>query len=166
MTESKTRTRMKVLAGLAAFMFAALTTRLWFLQVLATEQYAEMASENETRLVPLQPLRGLILDRDGNILAGNRPSTIVTINRMEMEGQEEQILYRLSRLLGVPVTDLLDRMNSVKYLPYQPVPVAEDVPKEAVFYLQEHNKQFPGVSYQVGAVREYPYKSLASHVLG
>jgi len=157
---------MKVLAGLAAFMFAALTTRLWFLQVLATEQYAAMADENETRLVPLQPLRGLVLDRDGNILAGNRPSTIVTIDRMEMEGQEEKILYRLSTLLGVPVSDLLDRMNSVKYLPYQPVPVAEDVPKEAVFYLEEHGDEFPGVHYQVGAVREYPYGSLASHVLG
>lgn len=157
---------MKVLAGLAAFMFAALTTRLWFLQVLATEQYADMADQNQVRLVPLQPLRGLILDRDGNILAGNRPSTIVTIDRMEMEGREEEILFRLSRLLDVPVTDLLDRLNSVKYLPYQPVPVAEDVPKEAVFYLEEHEAQFPGVHYQVGAVREYPYGSLASHVLG
>jgi penicillin-binding protein 2 len=166
MTESKTRTRMKVLAGLVAFMFAALTTRLWFLQVLATEEFAKMAEQNEVRLVPLQPLRGVILDRDGNILVGNRPSTIVTIDRVAMRGQEEQVLFRLSTLLDIPVTDLLDRLDSVKYLPYQPVPIAEDVPKEVVFYIEEHRNEFPGVHYQLGAVRSYQYGSLASHVLG
>lgn len=157
---------MKVLAGLVVFMFAALTTRLWFLQVLATEQFAKMADLNQVRLVPLQPLRGLILDQSGNILAGNRSSTIVTVDRMAMKGNEEQVLFRLSTLLNVPVTDLLDRLNSVKYLPYQPVPVAEDVPKETVFYIEEHHNEFPGVGYQVGAVRSYRYGSLASHVLG
>ncbi len=166
MTESKTRTRMKVLAGLVVFMFAALTTRLWFLQVLATEDFAKQADENQVRLVPLQPLRGLILDRHGNIMVGNRPSTIVTVDRVAMKGQEEQVLYRLSTLLNVPVEDLLDRLNSVKYLPYQPVPVAEDVRKEAIFYIREHRNEFPKVNYQLGAVRSYRYGSLASHVLG
>src|SRR5947199_10428590 len=109
MTESKTRIRMKVLAGLVVFMFAALTTRLWFLQVLATEDFAQMADQNQVRLVPLQPLRGLILDRTGNILVGNRSSTIVTVDRAAMRGQEEQVLFRLSTLLDVPVQDLLDR---------------------------------------------------------
>jgi penicillin-binding protein 2 len=165
-TESKTRTRMKVLAGLVVFMFAALTTRLWFLQVLATEEFAKMADQNQVRLVPLQPLRGLILDRSGKILVGNRPSTIVTVDRVAMRGQEEQVLFRLSTLLNVPVTDLLDRLDSVKYLPYQPVPVAEDVPKEVIFFIREHATEFPGVNYQLGAVRSYTYGSLASHVLG
>jgi penicillin-binding protein 2 len=166
MTESRTRTRMKVLAGLVVFMFAALTTRLWFLQVLATEDFAKMADQNQVRLVPLQPLRGLILDRTGHILVGNRPSTIVTVDRVAMRGQEEQVLFRLSTLLDVPVQDLLDRLNSVKYLPYQPVPVAEDVPKDTIFYLEEHKLEFPGVSYEIGAVRNYPYGSLAAHILG
>jgi penicillin-binding protein 2 len=157
---------MKVLAGLVIFMFAALTTRLWFLQVLATEEFARMADQNQVRLVPLQPLRGEIRDRDGNILVGNRPSTIVTIDRMAMKGQEEQVLFRLSTLLDVPVADLLDRLDSVKYLPYQPVPVAEDVPKEAIFYIREHRNLFRGVDYQLGAVRDYQYGSLAAHVLG
>jgi cell division protein FtsI/penicillin-binding protein 2 len=43
MTETRVRTRMKVLAGLVVFMFAALTTRLWFLQVLATDQFVQEA---------------------------------------------------------------------------------------------------------------------------
>lgn len=158
---------MRVLAALSAFMFAALVTRLWFLQVLASEQFSKLADQNQVRLVPLQPLRGLVLDRNGNILVGNRASTIVLIDRLGMKGQDEQVLFRLSNLLHVPVQDILDRLNSVKYLPYQPVPVAEDVPKEAIFYIEEHKQDlFPGVSYEVGSVRDYPQGDLAAHILG
>jgi penicillin-binding protein 2 len=166
MTESKTKSRMKLLAGLVAFMFAALTTRLWFLQVLASTEFGQQADQNQVRLVPIQPVRGLILDRHGRLLVGNRSSTVVTIDRLAMRGQDEQVLFRLSNLLHVPVKDLVDRMTSVRYLPYQAVPVAEDVSKEAVFYIREHQRQFPGVGYELDAVREYTQGSLAAHLLG
>ena len=68
MTESRTRIRMKVLAALVLFMFGALTTRLWFLQVLASDQFSELADENQVRLVPTQPIRGA--RGSGTVLAG------------------------------------------------------------------------------------------------
>ena len=171
MTELRIRTRLKVLAGLIVCMFAVITTRLWFLQVLASEQFVELANQNQVRLVPIDPVRGQVLDRTGRVLVGNRPSTVMLIDRTQMEGREEEVLLRLSSLLGIPVSDFVERLNSVKYLPYQPVPVAEDVDKETIFYLEEHQSEFPGVSYRVDAVREYPVrtyagKTLAAHLLG
>ena len=166
MSESRTRTRMRVLAMLVAFMFAALSARLWFLQVLASESFAKQADQNQVRLVPIAPLRGEVLDRHGRVLIGNRPSTIITVDRQELNGQEEGVLFRLSSLLKIPVQDLVTRLDSVKYLPYQPVPVAEDVSKDVVFYIEEHRDLFPGVSYQVGSVRAYPFGTLAAQVLG
>ena len=166
MSEPRIRTRMRVLAMLVAFMFAALSARLWFLQVLASDSFAKQADQNQVRLVPLAPLRGEVLDRRGRVLIGNRSSTIITVDRQELNGQEEQVLFRLSSLLKVPVKDLVSRLDSVKYLPYQPVPVAEDVTKDVVFYIEEHRALFPGVSYQVGSVRSYPFGSLAAQVLG
>jgi penicillin-binding protein 2 len=158
---------MKIIAWLAAFMFAALGTRLWFLQVLASEQFARLADQNQVRLIPIQPLRGLIVARDGQtVLVGNRPSTIVMVDRLGMEGHDDEVLFRLSKILDERVQDILDRLNSVKYLPYQPVPVAEDVPKNVVFYIEEHQDLFPGVSYTVGSVRDYPQNTLAAHILG
>jgi penicillin-binding protein 2 len=158
---------MKIIAWLAAFMFAALGTRLWFLQVLASEQFAKLADQNQVRLIPIQPVRGIIVARDGRtVLVGNRPSTLVMVDRLGMEGRDDEVLFRLSKLLGQPVQDILDRLNSVKYLPYQPVPVAEDVDKNVVFYIEEHRNLFPGVSYTVGPVRDYPQQSLAAHILG
>jgi penicillin-binding protein 2 len=166
MTESKTRIRLKVMAALVVVMLAALTTRLWFLQVMASPKFVNLANDNQVRLVPIEPLRGQILDRNGNVLVGNRPSTVILVDRRGMRGQEEQVLFRLSNLIHVPVSDMLGQLNSVKYLPYQPIPVAQDVSKETIFYILEHRDQFPGVSYEVDPIRNYPGGSLASHVLG
>jgi penicillin-binding protein 2 len=157
---------MKVLAALVAFMFAALTTRLWFLQVLASEEFLALADQNQVRLVPTDPLRGQVLDRNGTVLVGNRPTTVVLVDKREMEGREEEVLLRLSELIDVPVRDFVDRLNSVKYLPYQPIPVAEDVQKQDIFYIEEHPLEFPGVTYEIDSVRSYPEGRLAAHVLG
>jgi len=166
MTEGKTRTRMKVLAAVVVFMFAALTTRLWFLQVLATDQFTRLAAQNQLRLVPITPLRGEILDRNGNVLVENQPSTVVLVDRSELRGQGDQVLYRLSSLLHIPVSKFVTRLNSVKYSPYQPVPVAEGVTKDQIFYIEEHASAFPGVSYRLDSHRTYPDGALAAHILG
>jgi penicillin-binding protein 2 len=165
-TETRTRTRLKVLAALVVVMFAALTTRLWFLQVLASPKFVNLANENQVRLVPISPLRGQILDRTGKVLVGNRASTVILVDRRGLEGQDDAVLFRLSNLLHVPVSDMLVQLKSLKYLPYQPVPIAADIPKETVFYIQEHRDLFPGVSFEVDPIRQYPDRSLAAQALG
>jgi penicillin-binding protein 2 len=165
-TETKTRNRMRVLATLVVFMFGAITTRLWFLQVMASPHLRDQALQNEVRLVPIDPIRGQILDRNGKVLAGNRASTVVLVDKRAMGDRQDAVLGRLANVLQRPVQDLVQRLNSVKYLPFQPVPVAEDVSKEAIFYLQEHRDQFPGVSYEVDPIRWYPGKELAAQLLG
>ncbi|HEX2267632.1 MAG TPA: penicillin-binding transpeptidase domain-containing protein, partial [Actinomycetota bacterium] len=166
MTESKVLVRMKVLGGLIAFMFAALTIRLWYVQVLASDQFARMADDNQVRLVPVHPIRGEILDRKGRVLVGNRPSTVIVVDRGAMGEREQEVLSRLAKLLDVPVSELRQRLNSVKYFPYQPIPVADDVPKSKVFYIAEHPGQFPGVRYETSPVRHYRNGRLAAHLLG
>lgn len=166
MTEGKIGTRLKVLAALCAFMFAALGTRLWFVQVLASEQYRREARHNGIKIVFTPAPRGRILDRNGNVLVGNRSSLVVTINRQELGDHAAEVLPRLSRLLEVPVKDLRTNMDDPRYYAYAPVPVAFDVPKEVAFWLGEHEDRFPGVSYEELPVRTYPLGTLAAHVLG
>ena len=156
MTESRTRIRMKILAALVLFMFGALTTRLWFLQVLASDQFSNLADQNQVRLVPIEPVRGEILDRNGVVLVGNRPSTVVLVDQTELGDRADEVLYRLATVLKMNVQDIVDRLQSVRYLPYEPIPVAEDVEKQTIFYIGEHPDLFPGVSFTVRAVRSYP----------
>lgn len=166
MTDPRLASRLRVLAGLVALMFAALTTRLWFLQVLAVEQYRREAVRNAVRLVEVPARRGRILDVHGRVLVGNRPSLVVTMNRQAAGDRVEDVLGRLSPLLGVPVAELRRRLEDPRYYAYTPVPLATDIPRRVYFYLAEHADEFPGVSVEERPVRTYPYGSLAAHVLG
>jgi penicillin-binding protein 2 len=158
---------MTALAGVIAFMFAALVTRLWFLQILATEEYQGRAETNRIRLVPVLAPRGQILDRSGEGLVTNEQSIVITLDRSEVPAREENaLLEELSGLLKVPVGELRDRLEDPDYLPYQPVPIAERVPLGAALYIGEHREQFPGVDYEVMGARTYVHGALAPHLLG
>ncbi|HLA93291.1 MAG TPA: penicillin-binding protein 2 [Actinomycetota bacterium] len=167
MTEPRTGMRVRVLATLVVVMFAALTTRLWFLQVLAAEQYLEDARDNAVRIVELPAPRGTIRDASGTeILVSNRPSLILTVNRDEAGEDKERILLELSELLGVPAAELGARLDDDRYYAFSPIPVAVDVPKRVAFYIKEHSRHFRGVDVLETPVRDYPLGSLAAHVLG
>lgn len=166
MTDLRASARLRVLAGLVALMFAALATRLWFLQVLAAEQYRHQAAANAVRLVDLPARRGRILDAHGRVLVGNRPSLVVTMNRQVAGSRTEEVLARLSELLGVPASELGARLDDPRYYSFSPVPLATDVPRRVYFYLAEHADEFPGVEVTERPVRTYPEGTLAAHVLG
>jgi penicillin-binding protein 2 len=167
MTQPRTRIRLKVLASLVVFMFAALTTRLWFLQVLASPDLKQQASSNQVRTVPIQPIRGEILDRNGVVLATNTSTLAVFVDRQELPAADADAeIDRLAQVLAVPAQGIRNKLASERYLPYQEVPVAVDVAKETAFYLGEHQSEFPGVSFEPVPVRQYPHGSLAGHVVG
>jgi penicillin-binding protein 2 len=164
--QARTRTRLKVLAALVVFMFAALTTRLWFLQVLASPSFEKQAQENRVRLVPTTPNRGEILDSQGKVLVGERATNVVLVNRQMLGDQTDATMFRLSQVLHEPAQKLVRRMNNPQYGPYQPVPIAEDVPNDTIYYIAEHADDFPGVSTKQQAVRSYPQGDIAAQVLG
>jgi penicillin-binding protein 2 len=165
-TEGKAGLRLRVLAGLVVFMFATLTTRLWFLQVLAAEANKQQAANNATQLVPVPAPRGDILDADGDVLVGNRQSLQLTVNRQAAGDQLEEVLFRLSKLLGVSAESIGKLLDDPRYYSYSPIPVAIDVPQRIVYYIEEHQDQFRGVGLLKAPVRTYPDGTLAAHVLG
>jgi penicillin-binding protein 2 len=167
MTEGRTGLRIKVLALLVVFMFVALTTRLWFLQVMATERYRKQASQNAVRLVQIPAPRGRILDANAIPMVDNQPSLQVVVDRGEVAGHEEQVLFALSNVLkGISVSSLAKRLESKKYLPYAPVPVAFNVSKEVAFAIGEYPERFQGVTVEQVPARQYMYGDLGAHILG
>jgi penicillin-binding protein 2 len=155
------------LGAVVVFAFAALVTRLWFLQVLAAGEYREQAEGNRVRLVPLPGPRGQILDRRGKPLVVNQETTVVTVDRRKVpDGQEEELLSRLSEVLGSPAKQLDVALNDPDYLPYQPIPIQVGVPEPALMYIAEHREEFPGVWYAEVGERHYAHGDLAPHLLG
>ena len=162
----KASSRLKVLALLVVLMFVALSTRLWFLQVLATTQFQQEARDNSVRFVYSEPLRGLIKDDHGHILVQNRESLEVRVTRDALGSDAEAVILRLSKLLNVPVHVLVQRLQTNQYYSYQPIPVAEFVSPHVRDYIAEYGELFPGVEVVPTSVREYPYGRTAAHVLG
>ncbi|MEA2520469.1 MAG: penicillin-binding protein 2, partial [Actinomycetota bacterium] len=162
----RTSGRLRILALLVVLMFIGLTTRLWFLQVLAADRYQDTKVANRTRTVLTPALRGDILDDHGNVLVGNRLSLQVQVNQQQLGPNRTAVLSRLSNLLHMQVKTIETRLKDKRYYPYAPIPVATDVPKEVSFYVSEHAQQFPGVRVVEAPVSDYPQGDIAAHILG
>ncbi len=154
---------------------AGLIARLSQLQIVQNAKYAERALENQTRLVPLPAARGRILDRHGTVIVRSKPSFICVIVPSEVIDPDRTI-EQLAGVLGVDASRIWNRVlhhNGVNYkdfaelaslAPYVPVIVAENLTTAQISDLAE--AQPPGVDVGNRAIRDYPYKGLASHVIG
>jgi penicillin-binding protein 2 len=160
--------RLAVLGVLVVAVFVALFSRLWYLQVLAADEFEQLAKENRVRTVYSEPARGRILDRNGFVLVDNRPSTTVTVDReiVETPVKKAAIFKRLSRLLKVPVQELNERLNDVNVSPYKPVALAYDVPLGVVSWIESNPENFEGVEIETRPVRFYPQGQWAAQILG
>ena len=167
----KATSRLRVLALLVVVMFLALSTRLWFLQVLAAQGFNKEAHAQSIRTVYTDPLRGQILDATSTpthqvVLVGNRESLEVRITPSDLGTQGEAVILRVSQITGVPVGEIAKTLQDPKYLPTQAIPVAEFVSKKVKYAIAEHPQQFPGVSVESTFVRSYPLGTTAAQVLG
>ncbi|MEO5678276.1 MAG: penicillin-binding protein 2, partial [Acidimicrobiales bacterium] len=167
-TAGTTRLRLTIVGVVVISLFAALLTRLWYLQVLDAPTFVEAAKRNEVRILCEPAPRGRIRDRTGEVIVDNELTTAVTVSKKTVHDQP-QTLPRLSALLGAqafPVAELQKRLDDPRYSNLKPVPVAFGVPTEKVIFMKENSETFPGVDAVPLASRRYPLGRLASHVVG
>ncbi|NCO51199.1 MAG: penicillin-binding protein 2 [Deltaproteobacteria bacterium] len=158
--------RLLLFSVTAAALFCLLLLRLWYLQIINTEDYQERSVRNRTRVLPLEAPRGPIFDRNGRLLVGNRPAFGISVMRQDVENPQA-LLALLAQLLDINATTLEKRWQQGKGLPiYRPVVLAEDVPRQFAERVLEHNTDLPGVLVSVRPVREYLEKGSIAHVTG
>ena len=144
-----------------------LTTRLFYLQVVQGGYYAGLAEENRQQTQPIRSARGLIYDRAGRPLAINIPSYVVRIRPADLPfGQRDAVVERLSSLLDVPATDIIEALDRYASLRFELVRIASDVPSDVARIIVEESRELPGVEVDVEERRQYEYGALVSHVLG
>ncbi|MCW2829010.1 MAG: spoVD [Marmoricola sp.] len=179
----KSRLRLLVVQALVLALFVTLFARLWYMQVLTGEGYQAQAAQQSVRDVVVQPPRGLIVDDMGRPLVANRSSWVVSIDRTLLGKLSDDVrattLHRLSRVADVPLSEVEARIllcgqpgskrgTCWNGSPYQPVPVARDVPQKLAVKVLEQAEEYPGVLAQQESVRAYPspYGVNAAHLLG
>ena len=163
-TEASVRSRIRVVEGVVGAFFGALVVRLWGMQVLSSEDYTSQAERNLTREVSIRAPRGRILDRNGEVLVGNRSSMTLVADADVVN--DTRVVRRVSNLLGMPEVAVRRAIQSTTEGAQSKRTILIDVPERAVAYVVEHPAQFPGVSVESRTVRTYPHGTLAAHLLG
>ncbi len=165
--------RIGVLLLVVLVLFGVLAFRLWFLQILSGDEYVTYAQNNRVREVVVEAPRGVIYDRNGEILVENRAGLSVGLLPMDMIDPDEDAtgfaeeIARLAGLLDVTSADLLKAYERAKMNPYLTHTVQNDVPENTVVaYLKEHSLEFPGVQVEKTFLRSYPFRSVATHLVG
>src|SRR5665811_1141799 len=160
------RARVLVASITMLLCFLLLLSRLVYLQVVRHDDLLEQAESNRTAIVPVVPNRGLILDRNGIVLASNYSAYTLEVTPSKMQNLE-QTVDDLSKVMDITARDrkrfkkLLEESRSFESLPLRTRLSDEEVAK---FAAQRY--RFPGVDIKARLFRNYPYGELASHVIG
>jgi len=164
-TAEQQRERLMVVLALIAGAFALIAIHLYTMQVVKHEEYLSRSEKNAMRTVPIAAVRGRILDRNGNIIVGNRPAYTVGVIPAEVD-DVAALDSALSDVLDIPAGTLLNKVNGRRRTLRRPIELRRDTPFASVAYLEEHRQELPAVLYFVESRRRYPYGGMAAHTLG
>src|SRR5450830_1367409 len=163
---SRFRARVLVASIAVVVCFLLVAARLVYLQIVRYEDLREQAENNRTAIVPVVPNRGLILDRNGIVLATNYSAYTLEVMPSKVANLE-QTIEELSQVLEISTRDrrrfkkLQEESKSFESLPLRTRLSDEEVAK---FAAQRY--RFSGVDIKARLFRNYPYGELASHVIG
>lgn len=140
-----------------------LTLGLFHAQVLEGRRYRKLSEQNRIRLIPLEAPRGRVFDKNGHLLATNRPSYDVVATP---EDVTPEVFSRLAKLLTLRERKIRERMSGPREYPFAPVVIKEDIPRHLVFQIEQFRPELPGVGIRISFRRYYPYGETASHIIG
>lgn len=155
---------------LAVFILVALVAigfRFFQLQILSHEKYVSHAEDNSIREVRVPAPRGIMYDRHNNFIVTNRPLYGLAVIPAEVRGSVEELMG-LTRYLDLP-GDEIRRLVEEADLPYkrfQPITLLEGVNFIQRTHIEEHRLEFPGIFFVDRAIRHYPSRARATHVIG
>lgn len=165
------RQRLRLLAVVFLVVGLTLSVRLAWLQTSESDRYAAAAQTVQSDVVEVPAPRGAIVDRNGEVLAGNRTAyTVVATGEVD-----EPTLQRVSEMTDTPRADLRARLavcgqpgaqpgRCFTGAPGEPIPIVPDLPIPEA--LAVGDAELPGIEVQRTAVREYPSRANAAGVLG
>ncbi len=158
-----TQSRLAVLQAVVVLLVAGLVIQFWNLQVVRARYFREQAENNRSRLVTLAAPRGALVDRNGQVLVGNRPSFNVVLVPEHAENLD-RVVTRLAAALGMGEAQIRERL--ARRQPYRPVVVKTDATLADIAVLEARRLELPEVSVEVVPLRSYPLAAAAAHALG
>ena len=156
-----------LIAGVLMFILTlTLLGRLYLLQVVRHDYYADLSQGNRVRTEPIPASRGLILDRSGTVLVDNEPAYQLELTREQIPDLNDT----LKRLAALGLIDM-DEVAETNHMilarrSFDTVPVKLRLSDEEIGRFAVHRFEFPGVDLATRQTRHYPYGELGVHALG
>lgn len=158
--------RVVVALVIVVAVFMVLLGNMYQLQVKQFQTFQTRSNDNRIKVVPLAPNRGLIYDRNGRLLAENRP--VISLELVPERVKDlEQTIVELTSLLGITPEDIEQfERNRRRERRFEHVILLDQLTEQqaATFAARQH--EFPGVSLEARLVRHYPYGDTLTHALG
>ena len=160
------RERAVLAAILVAGTFILLIMRLYDLQIMNYSHYQTLSNDNRVRVLPVAPTRGLILDRNGEILADNTPNYQLVITPSQVKNMS-QLLVDLSEFVSIEDHELQRFKKTIKRKQsFQQTPLIFSLSDEEVARFAVNQHRFSGVEIGANPTRYYPQKNSFAHALG
>ena len=161
------RQRAAILGVIIMVMLVVLGWRMGHLQITLYDTYKNLSENNRIKINPIAPKRGLIFDRNGELLAENIPSYSLTLVPERVEDLDATIEY-LDQLIGVSDRhkEQFNRRMNYRRRPYEPVVLRHRLSEEDIAKILVNRVYLPGVDVEGELVRAYPQGSTFAHVLG
>jgi penicillin-binding protein 2 len=160
--------RLQIIHYLAIAIFGALIARLWYLQVMNSQDFAERAEANRIRVIPIPARRGTIFDRKGNVLVTSKSSFNIVLSRADIKDSElPQIADLLSEYLAIDRQWLAKRFEDAKFgAQYESIVVKELASPTDIAWVRAHEYDYPMIRVEEAPQRLYLYGQLAAHAIG
>lgn len=161
------RNRIAALVIFILVCFFFLLLRFIWVQIVRHSNYVAQAEENRISIVPTMPSRGIIMDRNGVILANNYSAYTLEITPAKIGGKMEDVVEELSQIIEITPRDrkrFKKRMEEAKR--FESIVLKAKLTDEEVARFSVQRYRFPGVEVQARMFRQYPLGDVASHVIG
>ena len=145
-----------------------LLLRLIYLQIIQHDLYATMSDNNRIQVEPLPPVRGLIYDRNNELIADNIPVLNLTLTK-ELVDDIDQTLSKIEALTGLSEGEreaFHERLEHSQRRPHEPVPVVLKLSSEQQAKIAVNRHILPGVQVEARLIRHYPKGELLAHAVG
>ena len=158
--------RIIVVGLLVLALLSVLVVRYFSLQIIGHEKYRTQSDRNRVQLQPIAPKRGLIYDRNGVLLAENRPSYSLSIIKERVDDLDETIAV-LQQLIDIS-DEQIEKFSKglYRYRPYAAVPLKLQLTQQEIAIISVNRYRLPGVEVSGQLTRHYPYGELFAHALG
>ncbi|MDP3183544.1 MAG: penicillin-binding protein 2 [Desulfobaccales bacterium] len=163
--QERVRRTFSAVALILLGLFGVLFLRLWFLQLVEGEELQKRSERNRIRLQDLPPWRGMILDRQGQVLVGNRPSYDLMVV-LEDVADIPLLGRRLAALMRLDAKALTAQLEGARAAGLHLVRLRSDLSFDDLALVETCRPELPGVFIQVASKREYRQKGQAAHALG